>query len=310
MGNAVFYVRPWMFKLSKIILVPCARRTRASSLWRDVCFARQSLLSSNWESHGLTRRGLSCSAVKWKAPGPTPREVLGLPRNKAVLDPKEIRLAYFKQAQRYHPDTYANLNLTPQEIEFRQQMFNKITIAYDSLLISPDLYTVLGIDPKEFQAEARHSAVYISRVVMSYQERMRALQGDFNNQNRQQQLQDLQDAFRVLTDDELRTKYDSGIRDLQNELKEHSEKHKVDLGDGVPRRKWYEHFAVYIKVLGVATLVVGFGFYKDSIRNMSVRNTDKWNIVTEADFDKDGQRMSKQEPVTVAATEEEPSSSS
>ena len=60
-------------------------------------------------------------------------------------------------------------------------MFNKITVAYDSLLISPDLYTVLGIDPNEFAAEARHSTEYISKVAMSYQERMKALQGDFKS---------------------------------------------------------------------------------------------------------------------------------
>lgn len=212
----------------------------------------------------------------------SPREVLGLPADSMILDPKDIKKAYLKAAQRYHPDTYASLKISQAEIERRRNMFTQITRAYDILLISPDLYGVLGVDKAEME---KGSSWYLNIIINNYSEKMNALQGDFNRPNRGQQIQDLQDAFRVLSDEDLRAKYDQGILDLKEELEAQVKKYKVNLESGVKPYKFWESIVVTIKVLGAVFGVLLFGFCYDEIRYYNVKNRDRYDLVTEDNFE-------------------------
>ena len=44
----------------------------------------------------------------------------------------------------------------------------------------------------------------------------------------------------------------------------------------------------------MASLVVGLAFYVDGVRNFGVQNSDRYNILTEADFEKNCEELNSE----------------
>merc|ERR1711976_423292 len=119
-----------------------------------------------------------------------------------------------------------------------------------------------------------------------YSQRLQNLQGDFKMADRESRIHELQYAFDILSDPALRRKYNDGFTDLREELKQIAKEHDIDLSMAVPKMGMKGYFLYYVQWFGLATLIVGIGFYSDTIRNFGVQNSDRYNIVTEEDFKK------------------------
>lgn len=208
----------------------------------------------------------------------SPRDILGLKLGEN--DPKQIKTAYFKKARLFHPDTYSNLKIDPAEIELRRSQFILVTKAYESLLVEPDLYSLLGLE-KEIDLG---SSANLNLMMNHYAQRLQMLQGDFKMKDREARIHDLQYAFDILSDPVLRRKYNDGFTDLREELQEIAKEHDINLKMDVPKMGAKGYVLYYIQWFGLASLVVGLGFYSDAIRNFGVQNTDRYNILTEEDL--------------------------
>jgi hypothetical protein len=210
----------------------------------------------------------------------SPRQILGL--NPGEHDPKQIKTAYFKKARQFHPDTHANLNIDPAEVEFRRAQFILVTKAYEALLVEPDLYSLLGLE-KDINLD---SSANLNQMMNHYAQRLQMLQGDFKMKDRESRIHDLQYAFDILSNPELRRKYNDGFTDLRKELQEIAKEHNINLKMDVPKMGTKGYILYYIQWFGMASLVVGLAFWLDGVRNFGVQNSDRYNILTEADFEK------------------------
>ena len=215
----------------------------------------------------------------------SPREILGLKIGEN--DPKQIKTAYFRKARQFHPDTYSNMKIDPAEVEYRKSQFTLVTRAYESLLIEPDLYSLLGLE-KDIDLG---SSANLNILMNHYAQRLQMLQGDFKMEDREARIHDLQYAFDVLSDPVLRRKYNDGFTDLREELKKIAQEHNIDLRMSVPKMGVKGYSLYYLQWFGIVTVLVGLGFYFDSIRNLGVQNPDRYNIVTEENYD---EKMKKQ----------------
>merc|ERR1711981_10160 len=196
----------------------------------------------------INRKNLYSPVVRWNSTTVerlSPREILGI--GPEVTDPKEIRLAYLTAAKNYHPDSYSRIQLAPNEKLYREEKFLLIVRAYEQLLVEPDMYAALGLEKN----------VHEAAIVAAYQIKMKSLQHDFSNLNRQAQMEEIRTAFHILSDPEARQKYDSGLLGIEKDLRSISKKYNVSTSVSIPIETTWQKFVQSARRHGLwITLVI------------------------------------------------------
>lgn len=204
----------------------------------------------------------------------TPHQLLNISPNET--DPARIRSAYFAEARKYHPDS-APFNLTEKEKLARQETFVKLTKAYDLVRQTSDLYAVLGLQHGES----------VFSVIAAYHSLTKNLAKD-RSRDKQNHLRKLRHAFAILSNPETKDAYDQGVLDINSDIEELFSKFDITNKEiAMPKRTLLEVFARHVKKFGIFYLMVLGLYLIKPVRMLGVQNEDKFNFLTEEDFDKE-----------------------